>query len=111
MWFSVYEVAKARCLDPEQFTAFATKNNSRYGVELHAWGEIVVDASELATLLDDFRAQFPESANVPADGEEDPSCDWQPLDFFKVDAQGKRIWSEGNPKWTPPPPVVKRRLP
>lgn len=111
MWFSVYEIAKAHCLDPKQFTKFATENCMRYGVELHAWGEIVVDAADMPTLLNDFRTQCPAYANMPPDGDGDPECEWHPLDVFKVDGAGKRIWSQSNPKWKPAPPVEKRRLP
>lgn len=111
MWFSIYEVAKARCFDPEQFTKFATEHSAKYGVELHAWGEIVVDVCEADELCNDFRARFPEYAGMLPDGEADPECEWHPLDIFRVDREGKRVWSEGNPKWKPAPPVVKRRLP
>lgn len=111
MWFSAYEVAKANCLDPKALIGFATKNDQRYGVELHAWGEIVIDALEVGVLLNDFRTQCPDSCNMPTDGASDPNCEWNPPDFFQLNWKGERVWSEGNPKWKEEPPVVKRRLP
>lgn len=111
MWFSVYEVAKAHRVDAGRFTKFATDHMTRYGVELHAWSEIVVDAAEVGALLEAFRAQFPEHCSVPPDGEDDPACLWHPLDFFMVDQTGERIWSKGNPKWKEDTPVPRRRLP
>lgn len=111
MWFSVYEVAKARCLDPAKFTEFATGHMDRYGVELHAWGEIVVDVCEADALVAAFQTRFPEYSGMAPEGVDDPGCAWKPLDFFRVDRQGERVWSHGNPKWKEEPPVVKRRLP
>ncbi|QNA90447.1 hypothetical protein G4G28_21635 [Massilia sp. Dwa41.01b] len=109
MYFSVYEVAKANRLDPRELIEFAMANMQEYHVEPHAWGELVVEIEGMNELVRDFSAQFPQHCNLPPDGEDDPHCEWNPLDRFMVDREGKRVWSEGNPKWVKPPP--KRRLP
>lgn len=111
MWFSVFEVAKAHCLAPQKLSEFAKTHANKYAVELHAWGELVIDVLKMGVLLKDFQTNFPEYSNMPPDGEGDPDCDWHPLDFFIVDSTGNRVWSKDNPKWREEPPVVKRRLP
>jgi len=111
MYFSVYEVAKSSRLEPKKFTEFALANDMKYGVELHAWGEIVVDSFRMDDLVKDFSRQFEEHCNMPSSEDDDADCPWRPLDVFRVDREGKRIWSRDNPKWKEEPPVVRRRLP
>jgi hypothetical protein len=111
MWYSVYEVSKASCMDPKKLMSFATDNSERYGVTLHKCGELVVDAFQMADLKSDFSAQFPEHCDKPPEGQDDPACEWHPLDFYKTSWHGNRIWSEGNPKWRPVPKPPRPRLP